>query len=223
MKTGQRSLLLAFAMVAAANTASAQDARCYSFLREGVRDYKGQHVDLFSYEKVKHWLASSQFQSFDAADQAAQEIAIAPALFEIQFGEADAKSRFQQWRNDFLSSDFSQIADNKEQRSRLRTVSDALVKAFVYEQQPRNLCLDRCVFRYRFCNLFCLSSAAGGPLIGGARHELIGRQRALPKPAGHQAHRLDGQCAMYKSKPAGDGRRGAFDGPLPAAGPTAFQ
>jgi hypothetical protein len=130
MKTGQRSLLLAFAMVAAANTASAQDARCYSFSREGVRDYKGPHVDLFSYEKVKHWIASSQFQSFDAADQAAQEIAIAPALFEIQFGEADAKGRFQQWRNDFLSSDFSQIADNEEQRSRLRTVSDALVKAF---------------------------------------------------------------------------------------------
>jgi hypothetical protein len=130
------SLLLSFVALLGGllvgTNAFAEANKCDSLLKDGVRDYHGQNVDLFSYEKIKHWLSNSEATTRAAAEAGAEKLGIKVSdIFDLNFGASNATNNFQSWKRDFINSDYYEFAGKAESRDVVKAVSAKLVDAYV--------------------------------------------------------------------------------------------
>ncbi len=112
--------------------ASAEASKCDWLLKDGIRDYHGQNIDLFSYEKIKHWLSDSEATTRAAAEADAAKLDIKVYdIFDLDLGANNATSSFQSWKRDFINSDYYEFASEVGSRDVAKAVSSKLADAYV--------------------------------------------------------------------------------------------
>jgi hypothetical protein len=117
-------------LLLASGPASAENL-CAPLLKDGIRDYHQKSISNFQYEKVKHWLSSSQAGSRSQAESDAQSLGVGVYdIFDLNFGAHNSSSNFQDWKNDFINSDWSEFISNPHYVDTINKVSDTLVTAY---------------------------------------------------------------------------------------------
>jgi hypothetical protein len=110
---------------------AAAENLCAPLLKDGLRDYHSVASSSFQYEKVKHWLSSSQASSRSQAESDAQSLGLSvPDVFDVNFGAHNSSTDFQEWKNDFINSDYSEYISNQHNVDIINRVSDTLVAAY---------------------------------------------------------------------------------------------
>ena len=100
-------------------------------LKDGLRDFHSTATSSFQYEKVKHWLSSSQASTRSQAKSDAQSLGLnVPDVFDVNFGAHNSSTDFQEWKNDFINSDYSEYISNQHNVDVISRVSDTLVAAY---------------------------------------------------------------------------------------------
>lgn len=125
--------MLALAVLTAfSSPVIAQEAGCDLLLKDGVRDYQGQSIDQFNYEKIKNWLRTSKATTKDEAYDSATKVGIGiEDIISLSIADKSAAKNYSEWKEEFLSSNYSEFVSQLKSRSVLQKVSEALAKAFV--------------------------------------------------------------------------------------------
>jgi hypothetical protein len=111
--------------------AQGQDSHdCQWLLRYGIHDTEETVVKRYTFEHLKWALGSSKAESIQDFKQEAPSLGLAvPGLFDIKFGNQDAKSHFRQWRDAFLGTTDHQLANDETLRMSVSRISPALMEA----------------------------------------------------------------------------------------------
>ncbi len=123
--------LIAIIFFARVSTAWAQ-ADCTQYMSFGIYDTNDVLSDVSKFQQFQSLIKQNNFSSYQEATESLTTAGFSSAdidgILSLDFSGHDSKTQWQQWQSAFLQSQFSQIQDNDQYVSKVRTVSKEITQ-----------------------------------------------------------------------------------------------